>query len=452
MIEERDLLDLCKAIVDRGKSLGADAIEVHAEDSSDLEATIEMAQVSRVDLNIGTQIAIRVFLKNKVGSAFTNIPTKEAAFEALELAIAAARATTVDENLQTLPDPSEYKTVAGLWNDAIANAEASSVAEISAEIVKKCISLEPDLIIGLGGSGMITYVRAYANSSKVETSERGAVGFAYIFGVAPIESGMTPGVLSFDIGRREKIDIDRIADEIVKYIRIVKKTVSGKSGKFTVIMHPGAYNDIMNYTLLQSVRGDNVARGKSKIGDKIGEKIASDIVSIYDDGLDTRGLNSSISDDEGVPRQRTPLIEKGVLRSFLWDNYWAKRMGVKSTGNARRNKRQGLVEVATSNIIIEPGSREIDEIISEIEYGYYIHGVQGAHSSNPESGDFSVVGNPAILIENGKLVGAVHGLMVSGNIYDLLKQTVEIAKTPVKLQTLIGPEIKVQNLDIIAKE
>ena len=159
-----------------------------------------------------------------------------------------------------------------------------------------------------------------------------------------------------------------------------------------------------------------------------------------------------MADDEGVPRQRTPIIENGVLRSFIWDTYWANRMGVKSTGNAKRNKRQGLVEISTSNVVIEPGDRDISEIMSDIKYGFYIRGVQGAHSSNPESGDFSIVGNPAMLIEDGKMVGAVHGLMVSGNAFDLLKQVHEIAKTPLNLQTWIGPEIIFKDVSIVAKE
>jgi PmbA protein len=127
-------------------------------------------------------------------------------------------------------------------------------------------------------------------------------------------------------------------------------------------------------------------------------------------------------------------------------------MGVKSTGNAKRNMRQGLVDISPSNIVVEPGEREIEDIIKGIKYGYYIRGVQGAHSSNPESGDFSIVGNPAILIENGKMVGAVHGLMVAGNVYDLLNQVDEVAKTPHYLQSIIGPEIVFKDVSLIAKE
>ncbi|MFW9919628.1 MAG: TldD/PmbA family protein [Candidatus Thorarchaeota archaeon] len=452
MIDEKELLELCKFLVAEGKNMGADSVEIQAQDSSDLQSTIEMGQVSSVNLNKGVEIAIRVFIGKRTGSAFTNIPTEESTKEALELAIAAAKATTEDESHQSLPEPKEYAKVTGLWDASVVDSEASKVAEVSTTLVQKSTQEEPGLIAGFGGTGSVVFVGAYANSNGVEHSEKGTVAYTYLAGVAPTETGMTPSVLGFDVRRDAALDVDFVVREVVDNIRIVKKTVAGRTGKFKVIMHPGAYGQIMTFTLFQSIRGDNVARGKSKIGDKIGEKIGSELITIVDDGLDIRGLNASIADDEGVPRQRTPIIENGVLRSFIWDNYWARKMGVQSTGNAKRNKRQGLVEVSTSNIIIEPGSRDLDSILSEIEYGYYIRGVQGAHSSNPESGDFSVVGNPAILIENGRMVGAVHGLMLSGNIYDLLKQVDEVASDPKNMQDLIAPEIVFNDVDVISKE
>ncbi|MDF1540519.1 MAG: TldD/PmbA family protein [Candidatus Thorarchaeota archaeon] len=451
MLSEETLLDICKNIVEEGKKLGADQLEVQAQDSTDLEAVIEMAQVSTVNLTAGVEIAIRVFIGKKTGSAFTNIASREATMEALELALAAARATTEDKNTQPLPKPAKYPDIQGLWDESLGTSEASKAAEVSTDLVAKITSAEPGIIPGFGGTGSGVVSSAYANSNNIEHSEKGSVAYTYLGCVAPIENGMTPMVMAFDVRRDPNLEVDRVVDEIVDTIRIVKKSAKGKTGKFTVVMHPSAYGQIMQHTLFQSLRGDNVARGKSKIGDKIGETIAAELITIVDDGTDVRGMNTSIADDEGVPRQRTPLIEKGVLRSFIWDNYWAQRMGVQSTGNARRNRRQGLVEASTSNIIVESGNREIEEIISEIDYGFYIRGVQGAHSSNPESGDFSIVGNPAILIENGKMVGAVHGLMVSGNVFDLLKQAVEVAKKPLNMQTIIAPEIVFKDVDIIAK-
>lgn len=114
----------------------------------------------------------------------------------------------------------------------------------------------------------------------------------------------------------------------------------------------------------------------------------------------------------------------------------------------------GLVVIrpSLSKIYNKDNSRKIQDIISEVKEGYYIRNVQGAHSSNPESGDFSIVGNPAILIKDGKMVGQVEGFMTSGNIYELLENDVEVAKTPLYLQATIAPEIVVQDVSVVAKE
>lgn len=453
MIEEQTLLDLCEFIVETGKSKGADHIEALAQSELESESDIEMGQISQVSKKDLAQIAIRLYIGKKMGSAFTNIPSKDAVKEAVELAISAAKATTDDDDWSGFPTrPESYPTIEGLWQDSVVNADAGEIVGITGKTLGLVTEAEPGLIPGFGGSGAIAFSSAYANSNGVSHSDKGTFAFIALGGVAPTETGMTPMVFSYDIARGMDVDIARTVDDVATNIRICKKSAKGKTGKHTMIMHPNAYSQLMNFTLVQSIRGDNVARGKSKIGDKLGEKIASEKFTIADDGLHPRGVTSSSADDEGVPRQRTPIIENGVLRSFLWDTYWANKMGVKSTGNAKRNMRQGLVDISPSTVVVEPGNREIDEIISGIEYGYYILGVQGAHSSNPESGDFSIVGNPAILIENGKMVGAVHGFMIAGNMYDLLENVDEIAKTPHYLQGVIGPEIVFKNVSLIAKE
>lgn len=453
MIEEKTLLDLCRFAVDTGKNNGADDIEVQATAQSEVESDIRMGQVSQVNKNDLTEIAIRLYIGKRMGSAFTNMPTKEAVAEAINLAISEAKATTPDDDWSGLPSPSDdYPAIEGVWQDSVLKSESGEIVEIAGKALAMASEAEPGMMLVFGGSGAIAFTSAYSNSNDINHSERGTAAYVALAGVAQSESGMTPTVSSVDIRRSMDIDIDSPINDVASFIRLCKNLAEGKSGKHIVIFHPSAYAQVMQYTLIQSVRGDNVARGKSKIGNKIGEKIASEKLTIIDDGIHPRGLASSSADDEGVPRQKTKIIENGVLRSFLWDTYWANKMGVKSTGNARRNMRRGLVDISPSNLVVEPGTRNIEDIIKEIDYGYYIRGVQGAHSSNPESGDFSIVGNPAILIEKGELIGAVNGLMVSGNIFDMLNQVAEIARTPHFLQSVIGPEIAFKDVSIITKE
>jgi PmbA protein len=451
MTKEKELLDLCNYIVSIGLKAGANAVEVLAQSQNDLETNIELSEINSVNQKIGTEIAIRLFIGKRMGCAFTNIPTKESVANAVDLAIAASKVTTEDEEWVSFPQPNKYCTIKDLWHDDVVNTNPSYVVNLTSKLILAASKSEPGLIVVGGGSGTSSFTSAYANSNGVTHSESGTSSFLVEVAMAQVESGATPMVFEYDVRRDLSLNLETVVRRVADQIRICKIKAKGKTGKYTVVFHPQAYSQILEYTLMQGVRGDNVARGKSKIADKIGDTIASELFTLCDDGIIPGGAVTSIADDEGVPRQRTPIIEKGVLRSFLWDTYWANKMGVKSTGNAKRNMRQGLVDISPTTLVINPGTREIQEILEEIDYGFYILNVQGAHSSNPESGDFSIVGNPAFLIEHGKLIGAVDGLMVSGNIFEVLKNIVEIAKTPVKLFSWIGPEFVAKEINITAK-
>lgn len=451
MVNETQLLELCQYIIETGKKAGATAVEALAKHEIEFETDIELSQIAGVNQRIGTSIAIRLYIGKRMGSAFTNIPTEESAKEAVELAIAAAKVTTEDTDWVDLAHPQEYPSMDCLWYKEVIDTDPGALVSATGSLIAKGSQSEPGIIIAGGGYGTSSEISAYANSNGVAHAEKGTSGFIAEVAIAQTETRTTPMVIEYDIKRNLNLDIDGTASRVANRIRLLKNPAEGTTGKFKIIIHPQAYSQIFNFTLMQGARGDNVARGKSMIADKIGDEIASKIFTLVDDGLYPTGANTATADEEGVPRQRTPIIEKGVLQSFLWDTYWANKMDVKSTGNARRNMRQGLVEISPTTLVIEPGTREIENIISELDHSYFIQGVQGAHSSNPESGDFSVVANPAILIKDGKMVGGIDGLMISGNIFDLLKNIVEIAKTPVQLFSWIGPEIVVKDVDVVAK-
>jgi PmbA protein len=442
--------ELNKYIVTTGKKIGASEVEVLSRSLRDVDVNIESGEISGVERKLMDEISIRTIVGKKTGNAFINIPTKEAADKALSMAIASARASTDDDNWMGFPQPSTYPLIEGLWNEGIATSDPSLVVNIAREFMEKAVEAEEGLIAAYGSSGLSIYHKAYANSNDISHAEKGNIAYAVLGAIAKIEGGVTPMILAYDVRRSLELDLDGAVDDITRMIRVCKNRTKGSSGKHTVVMHPWAYGQIFNYTLMQSIKGDNIARGKSKLEGKIGEEIASEHLTIIDDGTNPRGVNTSVADGEGVPRQKTPIIERGVLRSFLWDTYWGNKMDERSTGNASRSMRRGLVEIAPTNLVVEPGKRDINEIISEMDHGYLIRGVQGAHSSNPESGDFSVVGNPAILIEKGEMVGAIHGLMLSGNVFELSKKIIEISKQPLIIQNLIGPELIFEEVNVIA--
>jgi len=445
------LLELCRYTVSKAESMGIPVVEAQAKSTSKVQSDIELAQISSVSNILSDQLAIRIYLDKRMGCSFTNILTESASEQALKMALSSAKATTADEDWISLSTPQQYPTLEGLWDEDAATCKPSKIVELTSDILGKASTAEAGMVPVYGGTSSIVGYNAYANSNGVSQSERGTAGFIMMAVIAQISAGVTPMISAYDISRGINFKIDETIQDLVENVRICKNVVEGKSGKQTVVMHPFAYGQIFTYTLLMSIRGDNVARGKSMIADRLGDKVAPKNISLYDDGLYNGALNTGIADDEGVPHQKTPIIEDGVLRSFIWDTYWANKMGVESTGNAARNARQGLMEISPTTITIEPGNKEFKDIISDIDYGFYIRNVQGAHSSNPESGDFSIVGNPAVLVKDGEMVGAVNGLMLSGNVFELLNQVDQIAKTPYMFDDIVAPEISFSDVNVITR-
>ena len=155
-----------------------------------------------------------------------------------------------------------------------------------------------------------------------------------------------------------------------------------------------------------------------------------------------------------MPCQKTLVIEKGVLKNFLYDNYTANKAGVESTGNASRG---GVASYAStpvleaSNFMFKKGNRTPEELVGEVEEGLIVYGVQGAHSSNPESGEFSVVATPAWKIEGGEVAYAVRDVMLAGVFFDVLRNISALGNNVRKRGQLVAPWIRVENVKAVGR-
>jgi PmbA protein len=206
--------------------------------------------------------------------------------------------------------------------------------------------------------------------------------------------------------------------------------------------------------VINAVKADFVQRERSAFKDKIGEQVASELVTVHDDGLLDGGLLTSKFDGEGVPCQKTAVIEKGVLKNYLYDNYSANRAGVKSTGNATRSGRAGYSStpvLEASNFAFKKGNQSAEELVAEVKEGLIVYGVQGAHSSNPESGEFSVVATPVWKIENGNVAYAVRDVMLAGVFFDVLKNVSGLGNNVRQLGQLVAPWIRVEDVRAVGR-
>ena len=203
--------------------------------------------------------------------------------------------------------------------------------------------------------------------------------------------------------------------------------------------------------MINAVKADLVERNQSPFKDKLGAKVGSEAVSIDDDGLLENGLRTELFDAEGMPHQKTQVIERGVLKNFLYDNYTAKKQGRDSTGNASRAGYLSTPSIEATNFHILPGAKSPDSLVGEVDDGLMASYLQGAHSSNPVTGEFSVVATPAWKIHKGKIEHATRGVMLAGNIFELLKNVKVVASNERRIGQLVAPWLLVENVRVIGK-
>jgi PmbA protein len=167
---------------------------------------------------------------------------------------------------------------------------------------------------------------------------------------------------------------------------------------------------------------DAVQRGRSPFAGRLGDDIASAVLTLTDDALDPEGPASAPFDGEGTPHRRTPLIEGGRLATYLHDSYTARREGdgQASTGNAARAGYRSAPAVSTSNLVIAEGERTLDELLAEAADGVYVTEVAGLHSGvNPVSGTFSV-GASGRRIANGALAAPLTEFTIASDLPKML--------------------------------
>ena len=185
------------------------------------------------------------------------------------------------------------------------------------------------------------------------------------------------------------------------------------AGVMPVAIDNGFGGVIFHEACGHSLEASSVAYGRSQFAGKLGEKIANEKVTAIDDATIPNAWGSINIDDEGTPARKNVLIEKGVLKSYMVDKFNGRRMGMESTGNARRQCYSYTPTSRMTNTYIAPGSDRNEDIISSIELGLYCKEMGGG-SVNPVTGEFNFAVNEGYMIRNGVICEPVRGASLVG--------------------------------------
>jgi len=230
----------------------------------------------------------------------------------------------------------------------------------------------------------------------------------------------------FSVGRSpDQFDLAKAAKEAADRATRLLGATKPPSKRITVVLDP--YVTAMFLGIISStLNGESVAKGRSLFKDRVGDTVASPIVTLVDDPTNTLAYTATELDGEGLAARRNSLISDGVLQGFVHSSYSARRAGTRSTGNAVRGGFRGTPGVGCLALQLQPGTRDQAALVADVDDGVLVQSVQGLHSGvNPVSGDFSV-GASGLLIGNGQLGGPVREFTIASTLQRMLLDVVEI--------------------------
>jgi PmbA protein len=452
VLEKNVMLSLAEKAVAAAMQKGAAETEAYVYEGQATNIGIELGQISKTNRIIDRGIGIRVILNKATGFAYTNIVDDQKALDTMvNGALSAAKASKPDADWKGLPEKKPFAKVEGTFDDKVANLSSEELVTVASTMLDAASAVDKRVLAIEGGIGSAYISNAISNSNGLTGFDRGTVVECSLATLAKEGTSVTPVCFEFNAARNYNLDPAWVGREAAKLAVSALKTkpVETKSGK--VILTQFALQELLAYTVINAIKADNVQRDQSPFKGKIGEKAASENLTIYDDGLFAGGLRTWLFDGEGVPHQKTAVIEKGVLKNYLFDNYSANKEGKESTGNAARGGYLSTPSIDTTNFHILPGNTSADQMLSEVNDGLIIYYLQGAHSSNPVSGEFSVVATPAWKIKNGEITHSSRGVMLAGNVFELLNDISVVGSNERQMGSMLSPWLLVENVRVIGK-
>ena len=393
----------------------AEVFEVASEET---RVKFEANRLKQMRTNQSTSVALRVIKDGRIGfaTAAGTADGKQLVKDAVETSAFGSKARF------RFPGDTRYPKVS-IYDPAVENVSIKDMVALGETMVAALTDHTPGILCEASVTRGIINVR-------LMNSRGGKTEYKKSFFALDIEGNLITGTDMLFVGEQESschpvTDPQKVTDLVLKQLDMAKEKAKSPTKTMPVVFTPNGVASALVMPLTTAINGKIVYEGASPLGDKVGKQVFDKAFSLRDDPSVAYRPASRPCDDEGVPSQKTPLINKGVVRGFLYDLQTAALAGKKSTGNGNRGR--GTLPVpAPSGLVITPGKTTLDEMIADIKEGLVIEILMGAEQGNILGGDFSGNVPLGFKIEKGKIAGRVKDTMVSGNVYKLLKDIAAI--------------------------
>jgi PmbA protein len=412
---------LAKRLVARAKKRGARQAEAYIEISRESSCRVRDGEIEDLTQATSRGVGVRVISKGRLGFAYTSDldPASLNSFVDRALELAAAAAPNKLNGLPTRGDLEHREKAEDLFDDEVANLSGDWKLKTSLEMEKAAKAFDPRIStfesVGAGDYVSDVYI---ASSEGLVDSYSGTYVYLY---AAPVATDGSQLQTSYWVDYKRHLgaldSAESVGREAARRAVRLLGAKKVKSQKVPIVFDPLMAASFVGQ-VAAAANGDAIFKKSSIFAGRLGKKIAAERFSVVDDGLLPKGIATSPFDGEGVATRRTPIIERGILKSFLYDSFTARKAKARSTGNASRGY-SSLPSIGFNNLYLEAGEASPQEILGGVKNGFYVTAMLG-HGANIVTGEYSRGAN-GLWIENGALAGPVQEVTIAGNLLGMLE-------------------------------
>ncbi len=413
-----DPRDLALDLLGKARGAGASAADLLIAEGTEFSVSIRKGEVETLKEAGSKALGVRVFVGKRTASSYTSDFSLPALDGLVRETVAMARATGEDPaaGLPEETPPAEDIDLA-LHDSSVAavpvaeRIERARRAEAAALAVPGITNSQGSAYASGEGSVVLANTNGFLGGYRTSSVSQSVTPQAQANGSMERDYWYTTGRGLSDLLAPE--DVGRIAAE-----RTLRRLGARQvpTMEAAVVFDPETAAELLG-TLFSALSGYAVFRNATFLKDRLGQQVASPLLTLVDDGRRRRGMGSRPFDGEGLPTRRNVPVERGFLRYFLCDSYAGRKIGRPPTGSARRGVGGGP-SVGASNLSFEPGSSSPEEILAGVDRGLYVTDLIG-FGVDLVSGDYSQ-GAVGHWIEKGRLVHPVHEVTIAGNLKQIL--------------------------------
>jgi len=424
-----DMNQIAERTVKYAMKLGASCCDVLVTESRYSSAEIEKGSMKQANSVLDPGVAIRAFKNGCSGFSSCTGHDSHAIKIATELAVSLAKSGTPDPDFKDLPGSARPTRVGGLCDKRIAELQPADIVAMAIELSdiagddKRITSVNANVSVGETGLALANS-NGFSSSQRLSFCEMGAES------VAKSGAAMFSG---FDAGSSRKLEKSMIAEvgrNSMEHAILGLRQTKIQTGDYPVVVDPLAAGFVLSMAIGGGVNAESIQRKRSYLVGKLGAKLGPPSLTVYDDPRIEWATGSYSFDGEGTPSRLTPIIEKGVLKSYLYDSYAAGKDSVSSTGSSSRG---GAIwsfrrppSISSSNLVVKKGDLSFAEMIEETKRGVYLRLTYDY--PNLATGEFSGLMMESYMIRHGELGPSIRQATMGIGLLDLLERLDMIGK------------------------